>query len=299
MIPVGIAWKGRASVSGDAVDQQLVRRHLQTLHHLRHVTDVVAVVEDGVEVELDAGLLLEQRPQRRPSVPRLLGEALHDPVRVVALHALLDQREQHALGEQRAARELQVGGHPVGVHDHPARDAQREVLHVVEQDRRVGQDHALGARVRDVALVPQRHVLEPGLRVAAQHAREAADALGRDRVALVRHRARALLARPERLLDLAHLGALEVADLLREALQPGAGERDRAAAARRGGRAARPGWRPARPPARAARARAPRSPGRATRRCRPRRRSRRSPPARTRAPGARRCGAPRARSRRA
>ena len=31
----------------------------------------------------------------------------------------------------------------------------------------------------------------------------------------------------ERLLDLAHLGALEVADLGREALQPGAGERDR------------------------------------------------------------------------
>ena len=31
----------------------------------------------------------------------------------------------------------------------------------------------------------------------------------------------------ERLLDLAHLGALEVADLGREALEPGAGERDR------------------------------------------------------------------------
>ena len=67
----------------------------------------------------------------------------------------------------------------------------------------------------------------PGLRVAAQHARQAGDALGGDRVALVRHRARALLARAERLLDLAHLGALEVADLGREALEPGAGQRDR------------------------------------------------------------------------
>jgi hypothetical protein len=47
------------------------------------------------------------------------------------------------------------------VDDHPARDPQREALHVVEQDRRVGQDHALGAGVRDVALVPQRDVLEP------------------------------------------------------------------------------------------------------------------------------------------
>ena len=33
---------------------------------------------------------------------------------------------------------------------------------------------------------------------------------------------------PERLLDLAHLGALQVADLGREALQAGAGQRDRA-----------------------------------------------------------------------
>ena len=32
---------------------------------------------------------------------------------------------------------------------------------------------------------------------------------------------------PERLLDLAHLGALQVADLGREALQAGAGQRDR------------------------------------------------------------------------
>ena len=65
------------------------------------------------------------------------------------------------------------------------------------------------------------------LGVAAEHAREAGDALGRDRVALVRHRARALLAGAERLLHLADLGALEVADLGREALQPGARERDR------------------------------------------------------------------------
>ena len=42
----------------------------------------------------------------------------------------------------------------------------------------------------------------------------------------------------ERLLDLAHLGALEVADLGRERSSAGAGERDRVAAARRGGRAA-------------------------------------------------------------
>ena len=109
----------------------------------------------------------------------------------------------------------------------PLDDPGREVLHVVEADRRVGEDHPLGAGVGDVALVPEGHVLEPGLRVAAQDAGEAGDPLGGDRVALVRHRRGALLALAERLLDLADLGPLEVPDLGREALEAGAGDRDR------------------------------------------------------------------------
>ena len=56
-------------------------------------------------------------------------------------------------------------------------------------------------------------------RVAAHQARQPADVLGEDRVALVRHRRRALLALAERLLRLAHLGALQVADLGRDALE--------------------------------------------------------------------------------
>ena len=75
--------------------------------------------------------------------------------------------------------------------------------------------------------MPQRDVLDAPPGVAAQHARQAGDPLGQDRVALVRHRRRALLARAERLLDLAHLGPLEVADLGGEALEAGAGQRDR------------------------------------------------------------------------
>ena len=99
--------------------------------------------------------------------------------------------------------------------------------HVVEQDRGVGQDHPLRGGVADVALVPQRLVLERGLGVAAQQPGEPGDPLGQDRVALVGHRARALLAGLERLLDLADLGVLEVADLGREALQRAAEDRDR------------------------------------------------------------------------
>src|SRR4051795_9601143 len=191
------------------------------------VAGVVAEVEEHVEIEPEvAGR--EQLAQMRAAVPCALGVLLDDPVRLVARVPALDQGEQHPLGEQRAVREVEVRAHAIGVDDEAADDPQREVLHVVEQDRRVGQDHALGARVRDVALVPERDVLDARLRVAAQHARQAADALAHDRVALVRHRARALLLpRAERLLGLADLGALELADLGREALEPGAGESDR------------------------------------------------------------------------
>ena len=67
------------------------------------------------------------------------------------------------------------------------------------------------------------------LRVAAQDPGQAAEPLGEDRVALVGHRRGALLGGAERLLDLAHLGPLEVSDLGREALEPGAGQGDRVA----------------------------------------------------------------------
>ena len=98
--------------------------------------------------------------------------------------------------------------------------------HVVEQDRGVGQRDPLRRAVADVALVPQRLVLEAGLGVAAQQAGEPGDPLGQDRVALVGHRRAALLALAERLHDLGDLGVLEVADLGREPLERAAEDRD-------------------------------------------------------------------------
>src|SRR5579875_1890007 len=165
------------------------------------------VVEDRVEVEA-AGALVgrEQLAKRHALVPRALRERLRDAVRLVARAPALslwrgcDEREQHPLGEQRAVGELEVLAHARRVDRHVAHERDRAVLQVVEQDRRVRQDHALDRRVRDVALVPQRDVLERRLRVAAQYAREARDLLALDRVALVRHRRGALLARAERLL---------------------------------------------------------------------------------------------------
>ena len=62
---------------------------------------------------------------------------------------------------------------------------------------------------------------------AAQQPREAADLLAADRVALVRHRGRALLALRERLLDLADLRLLQSANLERELLERRAGDGQR------------------------------------------------------------------------
>jgi hypothetical protein len=73
--------------------------------------------------------------------------------------------------------------------------------------------------VRDVALVPQRDVLEAGQGRPSHDARETADPLGDDGVPLVRHRRRPLLPRAERLGDLGDLRPREVPDLERELVE--------------------------------------------------------------------------------
>ena len=70
--------------------------------------------------------------------------------------------------------------------------------------------------------MPKRDVLQTGDEVPAQHPGKTYEAFGGDRVALVRHGRRALLADCEGLFDLADLGPLEIADLGRESLDGGA-----------------------------------------------------------------------------
>ena len=90
----------------------------------------------------------------------------------------------------------------------------------------------------------------------------------------------------ERLLDLAHLGAREVADLGREAVERRRADARARRAARRAGRARSPASRPGRARGRAARRRSARPPGRSRRRCRPCRRTGRRGTSRARARGA-------------
>ena len=73
----------------------------------------------------------------------------------------------------------------------------------------------------DVALVPERDVLEGGHGLAADHASQAARAFGDDGVPLVRHGGGALLALRERLLDLADLGPSQMPDLGRDRIERG------------------------------------------------------------------------------
>ena len=165
------------------------------------------------------GVGREQSAQRHLVVPGGEGVSLHELVCALAADPGLDQPQERAAREHQAVGRLEVSQHPLGIDGEPLDEPAGAVEHVVERDRGVGQHHPLGRRVRDVALVPQRDVLETDVGVRAQHPGEPADALAHDRVALVRHRRAALLPGRERLERLAHLGALQVPDLEREPLE--------------------------------------------------------------------------------
>ena len=221
-------------------------------------------------------------PRRRRSSSRKSSPSSRRPHRV-ALHPLVGLLARHAPRRPAPAAPTPEKTTPrsssrlrrirSGWTTMPATIAREAPQHVVERDEAVGQDDPLDRRVRDVALVPERDVLEGRHEVAAQHARQAHDLLAADRVALVRHRRRALLPLVERLLDLADLGLLQAADLEGELLERGGGDGERrhqlgVAVAlddlRRHGRRRR---------GRASRRRRARSTGRGARRCRRRRRS--------------------------
>jgi adenylosuccinate lyase len=114
---------------------------------------------------------------------------------------------------------VEVAAHALGVDHEAAHDLRHAPQHVVEGEEAVGDDHALDGRMRDVALVPERDVLVRGHAVGADQPRQADDLFAADRIALVRHRRRALLPLGKRLLDLADFGLLQTADFERGFLE--------------------------------------------------------------------------------
>ena len=193
------------------------------------MTGVRGGVEDGVEVDAAGDLAVgsDELAEILLLVPGAERMPLNEPVRLVAFQPGCDEREQEPLAEEEAVARLEVPPHPLGADDEALDEPGEAVQHVVEREEGIGDDDALGRRVGDVPLVPERYVLEADRRPGADDAGEAADALGDDRVALVRHRGRALLALAERLHHLGDLGPREVAYLERELLERGGGDRKR------------------------------------------------------------------------
>ena len=183
---------------------------------------------DGLQVDAGGDLLVG--PDELPEVALLLPGshrvALHERVCVRALEPGVHEREQQALTEEEAVARVEVPSHSLRPHDHPRHDPGEAVEHVVEREKRVRKDDPLRRGMRDVPLVPEGNVLEADQGRGADDPRQAADALGHDRVALVRHRRRPLLPGAERLCNLVHLCPRQVADLEREALQRGGEERE-------------------------------------------------------------------------
>src|SRR6202008_2952359 len=128
-------------------------------------------------------------------------------------------REQDTLAEEQVLARLEGAAHPLLPDDQSLDEPPEAVEDVVDREERIRDDDTLRRRVRDVALVPERDVLEPDERVRADDPCKAADPLGDDRVPLVRHRRRALLTAAERLLDLGALRPRKVTDLERELVE--------------------------------------------------------------------------------
>ena len=179
---------------------------------------MVAQVEQpgqGLRVQVPGDVLVGSQPLAEIAafLPQVLGVALHHLVGLLPVHAGLGQRQQHALGEDQPAEAVEVGLHVLRM-DHQLVDQLGEPgQRKVERDGGVGGDHPLDRGVGDVALVPQRHVLQRRDDLGADDASQPRQVLGQHRVALVGHGGGPLLAGGEILLGLAQLGALEVPDL--------------------------------------------------------------------------------------
>src|SRR5207249_2363311 len=130
-------------------------------------------LEDGVSVAGVPGQV-EQRVEVDPARDRVVapdelaeiaflllraeGIFLDEPVGGIAPEPRLDEREQHALAGEEPVARLEVVQHPLRPHLEALDEPHEPVEHVVERQERVGNDHALGGGMRDVALVPERDI---------------------------------------------------------------------------------------------------------------------------------------------
>src|SRR5688572_18501206 len=180
--------------------------------------EMVLEIEQPIELRRaeparNFGIGFEQILEPPFAAPRAHGARLHETIGILARDALLREREQHATAVNQTARMIEIGAHAVGIDDELLDQTRRAHQREIERDGRIGRDEAFDRGMRDVALVPERDVLHRGRDGGTHHTRQAAEILRQHRIALVRHRRGALLARGEILFGLADLGALQMPDL--------------------------------------------------------------------------------------
>src|SRR6478752_10857335 len=94
--PLNSGTRLRSSETAMAATLSALGVRVQAADDLGRVARVVREVEDLVEVQPEIGAF-QQRAQGRALVPAALRVLLRDPVGLVALHTVGDEREQHAL----------------------------------------------------------------------------------------------------------------------------------------------------------------------------------------------------------
>src|SRR3989338_193322 len=149
----------------------------------------------------------------------LHGRGLDDLIGLFARQPLVSQRQEELLRKSQTSRAVDILSHVLSHDDETTNDAGELLKHIIDQQAAVGEYHALNGGMRDVALVPEGNVLERGHSVDAYDPRQPGDPLAGDRIFLVRHGGRALLALAERLFDLPDLCPLKIPDLGGELLK--------------------------------------------------------------------------------
>ena len=79
-----------------------------------------------------------------PLVPGTHRMALHEPIRVVAYQARLDECQQKALTEHEAVALVDVVPHALGPNHETLDEPDEAVEHVIDGEKRIGEDDALG-----------------------------------------------------------------------------------------------------------------------------------------------------------
>ena len=157
------------------------------LYLRRTLGETLHVAAEAPEAGSGRRIGRQQRFEIALAFPYRHGVGLHDFIGILAFHARLYQRQQHGLRKDKPAGGIKVFQHAVLVHDQPVDHAGQPVYGEIGQYRGIGRRHAFNRRVRDIAFMPQHHILKRWRKIAAQKARKAGQVFRQNRVFLVRH----------------------------------------------------------------------------------------------------------------